>query len=214
MNKLKYTEDELVDSLIVDKEGYICGYVTNFRVEPNTIMINAYNYEKKNVENPDEEELIRRLRKFLPQKSFFNRQSNGDNFYDWIREEMRLSQREPVELDHLIDYAKSENIEIPYLKKEVNVKIEKTPFPWSYVDKVAFTDLGKCVLLNEPIEAKIRGVEINKKLDYKSTDFLAGRTVIDSDGKIIGSAVKFLIGSPPGLLINIERLVKSEYVDV
>ena len=84
----------------------------------------------------------------------------------------------------------------------------------SYVDKVAFTDLGKCVLLNEPIEAKIRGVEINKKLDYKSTDFLAGRTVIDSDGKIIGSAVKFLIGSPPGLLINIERLVKSEYVDI
>jgi sporulation protein YlmC with PRC-barrel domain len=177
-------------------------------------MINVYDYDKKNIENPDEEELIRRLRKFIPQKSFFNRQSNTDTFYDWIREIMRLSQTETVKLEHLIDYAKSENIEIPYLKKEVNVKIEKTPFPWSYVHKVGFTDLGKCVLLNEPIEAKIKGVEINKKVDYKSTDFLARRTVIDSDGKIIGSAVKFLIGSPPGLLIKIERLVKSEYVNI
>lgn len=208
-----YKEEELADGLVVDKEGYICGRIANFNVEPDRIIVNLYGYNTKNIETPDEEALVQRLLE-LVQKRFLRHESGMEEFYDWVRETLNLSNREPVTLEHLVEYAKTKNIDIPYKTQEIKVKIEKGSIDWSKVDKIVFTDLGKCVLLKEAVEAKNRGIAISDKISYKSTEYLAGRLIIDSEAKIVGSAVKFLIGSPPGILINIERLVRMEQPDL
>lgn len=65
-----YKEEELMDSLVVDKERYICGRIANFTVEPNQIIVNLYGYDVKKVETPNEEELVQRLLKLAPKKRF------------------------------------------------------------------------------------------------------------------------------------------------
>jgi sporulation protein YlmC with PRC-barrel domain len=82
------------------------------------------------------------------------------------------------------------------------------------VSRVGFTDLGKCALLTEPIEAKRRGVSVKKDVPFKDTEYLEGRMVIDAEAKHFGSAVRLLIGLPPGILVNRERIVKREVPDL
>jgi len=57
-----YKEEDLIDGLVVDKEGYICGYVANFSVEPDNIIINLYDYNTQRVQALNEEELTREFR--------------------------------------------------------------------------------------------------------------------------------------------------------
>lgn len=213
MNSQKFREEDLLDAIVVDQEGYICGRIANFSVESNQIIMNLYGYDKKIVETPDKDELFRTLVELIPKKGFFNRESTTQAIYDWVRDTLHLSKKEVITLEHLVEYAKLKRIFIPYKKQEVKVKTDKGSVDWFKVEKIAFTDLGKCVLLKEPVEAKRRGIPVEKEINYKSTQYLSGRLVIDSEAKIIGSAVKFLIGSPPGILINIERAIKTSQPD-
>jgi hypothetical protein len=118
-----------------------------------------------------------------------------------------------VSLENLVDYAMAEGVEIPYHIQELKMKTEKGSIDWSYVDKIAFSDVGKCLLLNDAVEAKNRKISISDEIGFKSTEDLADRIVLDSEGKIVGSAVKLLVGYPPGLLINLERVIQVEQPD-
>ena len=214
MNPDKFQDEELWDSLVVDREGYVCGYIDNFKVESNKIIVNLYEYDVKKVETPDEEELIQRLLELAPTKGVFHQKLSLEEFYDSVRETLHLSNREPVTLELLVEYAKNRNIEIPNKTQTTKVKTGKGSINWSWVDKLAFTDLGRCILLKKAVEAEKRGIALNKKVDYKSTEYLSGRMVIDSDAKIVGSVAKFLVGNPPGILVNIERMSKEQRPDV
>ena len=215
-----YKEEDLVDGLVVDKEGYICGYVANFRVEPDHIIINLYEYDTQSVQTLNDEELVQRLlEQFPPEKprsrfSFSSNHKSGlEVLYDQIKDKLNLPLSEPVTLENLVDYAKAENIEIPYQTQELKMKTEKGSIDWSYVDKIAFSDVGKCVLLNEAVEARNRNIVPSDEIGFKSTEDLVGRIVLDSEAKIVGSAVKLLVGYPPGLLINLERVIRMEQLD-
>ena len=211
-----YREDELIDSIVIDKEGYICGYIANFQIESTQILINLYHYDTQTIEAPDEDELVRRLLEVIPKKGVFNRGSGNGGLYALVREILRLPNNEPVTLEHLIEYAKARRIEIPYKTHDVQTKIDKGSINWSDVNKIGFSDLGKCVILNKAVETKKRKIKnsLNKKVSYKSTEHLAGKKVIDSEANIVGTASRFLIGTPPGLLINIERVAKKRNNDI
>lgn len=213
MNSSAYREEELVDALVIDREGYICGRVANFSVEKDRIVINLYKHDMKKIEAPNERELIKRLLGVMPQRGLLRRGLEKEKLYDMIREALHLPKREPVTLERLIEYAKTKRIEIPYETQEVKVKAEIGSVDWSYVDKVAFTELGNCLLLKEALEAKNKGISLSNEVAYKSTENLAGRLILDSKAKIVGSAAKFLIGDPPGMLINVERSIKMEQMD-
>ena len=215
-----YKEEDLIDGLVVDKEGYICGYVANFSVEPDNIIINLYDYNTQRVQALNEEELIHKLLEQLPKEkprsrfSFSSRSKSGlEALYDRVKQTLNLPPNEPVSLENLVDYATAEGIEIPYQIQELKMKTEKGSIDWSYVDKIAFSDVGKCLLLNDAVEAKNRNISLSDEIGFKSTEDLADRIVLDSEGKIVGSAVKLLVGYPPGILINIERVIRVEQPD-
>lgn len=209
-----YREEDLLDNLVVDKEGYVCGRVSGFDVEPDLIVVKLYEYETKRTEVPDEEGLIQKLSQLVPRKKFSRREFDMEEFYDWIRGMIQLSNKEPVTLEHLIEYAKNNKIDVPYKAQEVKVRIDRGSVQWSSIDKIAFSELGRCVLLKDIVETKNRGISLNNGVAYKSTELLRGRIVLDSDARMIGSAVKFLVGDPPGILINIERIFREEKGDI
>jgi sporulation protein YlmC with PRC-barrel domain len=215
-----YQEEDLLDGLVVDKEGYICGYVANFSVEPDNIIINLYEYDIQRVQTLNEDELVQRLLAHLPEEkprsrfSFSSsRKSSHEALYDRIKQKLNLPRNEPLSLENLVDYATAEGIEIPYQIQELKTKTEKGSINWSYVDKIAFSDVGKCILLNDAVEAKNRNISLTDEIGFKSTEDLAGRIVLDSEGKIVGSAVKLLVGFPPGILITLERVLRVEQSD-
>jgi len=206
----KFEEDDLKDSLVVDKQGYICGYVSGFKVGTNKITASLYGYEVKNTKIPDQDELIKRLYEFAPRKGMLNRKLSTQEFYDWIKESLNLPNNETVKIDHMVKYASDRNIVIPMKTEKVERKVAKGAIDWFCVNKIAFTDLGKCVLLDIALEGKKRGDVSSDKVSFMSTEEVAGKLVIDSEGKIVGSASKFLIGSPPGLSIILKRVVDEQ----
>lgn len=215
----KYREEELIDGLVVDKEGYICGYVSAFGVEPDHITINLYEYDIQRVETLDEEELVKRILDFTPKKTgFFLRKpgigkSGIADVYDRVRKRLSLAETDSLTLEHMVEYAKAENIDIPYGMQEIKEKVDKGSIDWSSIDKIAFTELGKCLLLTEVVAATNKAASQSKEIGYKSSKDLAGRIVLDSEAKIVGTAVTFLVGNPPGILVNIERAMRIERPD-
>jgi len=215
----KYREEELIDGLVVDNEGYICGYVSNFGVEPDRITLNLYEYDVQRVETLNEEELVKRILDFDPPKKtgLFHRKPKGksgiEDVYDRVRTRLSLPETDTLTFEHMVEYAKAESIDIPYEMQELKEKIDKGSIDWSSIDKIAFTDLGKCLLLKEAVAATKKAASQNEEIGYKSSKDLAGRIVLDSEAKIIGTAVTFLVGNPPGILVNIERAMRIERPD-
>ena len=73
------------------------------------------------------------------------------------------------------------------------MEVEKGFIGWKSVDKIAFSDLGKCIILNDSLEAKKRGIAPSDTVELVGTKELAGKKVIDFKGKIIGSAKKLCL---------------------
>ncbi|MDQ1278760.1 MAG: hypothetical protein QG670_20 [Thermoproteota archaeon] len=205
-----YTEEDLINSLVIDKEGYVCGYIRNFNVESDKIIINIYDVNSKDVEVVAEEEFIQKLMSLFSKDGMFQKNVNIESLHQKIREKLGLSSTESVTLEHLISYANSVNIKIPMQIQNIREEIEKYPVVWSSIDKIAFTDLGKCVLLKESIEAEKRGIILREKVEYKSTRDLAGKIVLDSEARKIGSVTKFLFGNSPGIMVALEKKIERE----
>ena len=209
----RYPERDLLDILVVDSEGYIRGRVSNFDIKSNVIAANLYDYETKQTQVPDEEQLVQKLLPLVPKKRFSRQEPNKEELYNWIHGTNNLTSKQSVTLKHLIDLAEHNKIDVPYKTQEVKEKTEKGTIPWHMVDKIAFSDLGKCIFLKESIEAKKKGVYSSFEVPYKSTEDLKGKLILDSDAKIVGSAVRFLVGDTPGLLINVEKVTKERRAD-
>jgi len=210
-------EEDLLDSIVVDSEGYICGWVDSFEVEPDKILVHLYGIEKRRVKRPDEERLVKELIDVLSSgRGFLGRRSPIEELHNRIREELDLPSSHPITLKELIRFADMRGITIPVKTEEIEERVEQGSVDWNLIEKIGVSELGKCILLREPIEAKRRGVEITEKVPYRGTDFLKGRTVIDSEARIVGSAKKFLlrIGAPPGLLIQLEKVKRMELPDL
>lgn len=211
----KYTEDQLKDTLVVDSAGYICGWISSFEVKPQQIVINIYNYETQSEEVLDKTVLLKRLVKLVPQQGLFRREPALTDVHTLVRDTLKLKADQAVSAEHLVAYAKKQGLNIPRKQVETQKRVEyRDIVDWQHVSKVGFTDLGKCALLTEPIEAKRRGISVKKDVSFKDTEYLEGRIVIDAEAKNFGSAVRLLIGLPPGILVNQEHIVTREIPDL
>ena len=209
-------EEELLDSLVVDSEGYICGKVDSFDIKPEKIMIKLYGLEMKKVKIPDIDKLTKDLLMLAPKEGLLRtRMPSIEALHERIRTELGLPTSASISTSELIMFAEARKVTIPAEIVDKQVRVDKGSADWNLVDKIGFSEIGKCVLLSEPIEAKRRGIEVSEKVPYYGTTYLSGRTVIDANAKIIGSAVRVLLSvGALGLLIQEEEITKTEPPDI
>jgi len=204
-------EEKFLDTLVVDSEGYICGRVASFEIEPDRVLMKLYREEEEEIEVVD----IERLKEELMLHVFGK---VGPKFekklYDKIRKALKMPSKAPVGEAELVSFARALGVEIPMKKvvKKVRKEVEE-PVDLEIVERVSETPLGKCIILKEPWEAKRRGLPILDFVPYRSTAEVKGMLVIDAEGKIIGHAERILIGKPLGLRIAVETVREEEVVD-
>jgi len=204
-------EEEFLDTLVVDSEGYICGRVASFEIAPDKVMMKLYKevVEEREVVDVDQlkqELMLRLFGKIDPRLE--------PKLYQRIRKDLRLPPGTVIGEAELVNYARMLALDIP--TKKIQVKSKKPvedPVDLDMVDCMNETPLGKCILLKTPWEAERRGVPLMDFVPYKSTAEIKGMLVIDSDAKIIGHAERILIGKPLGLRVAVETVKEVEEVD-
>lgn len=191
-----YREDELLDSVVIDSEGYIYGKIGKIIVKENEVCLSAY--EAK----PDErtavdldalkEELLKRAKLAFTAK--LQRLSSFEVLNQNLRKEFGLKHEEPLTDQHYIKYSERLGIKIPYKKVAEERKEPKGIVTLSEVKNIVVSTIGekekstviKVILLHEPKEAKFRKIPIQKTIPYRSTETLRDKLVIDFDGLAVG----------------------------
>ena len=204
-------EEEFLDTLVVDSEGYICGRVASFEIAPDKVMMRLY----KEVVEEREVVDVERLKQELMLRLFGRVDPRLEpKLYQRMRKDLRLPSDTVIGETDLVNYARLLALDIP--TKVVTTKRKKPveePVDLDMVDCMNETPLGKCILLKTPWEAERRGLPLMDFVPYKSTAEIRGMLVIDSDAKIIGHAERILIGKPLGLRIAVETVKEVEEVD-
>ena len=209
---MSYIEEEkLMDAFVVDSEGYICGRVASFEVEPDRVLIKLYKEEQEEEEEVDQVRLKEELMLHLFGKVNAKLEKK---LYNRIRKALNLSSRTPIGKAELVQFAKSMNLEVPTRKivRKTREEVEE-PVDLDLVACIGETPLGKCILLKEPWEARRRGLPLLDFVPYKSTEEVRGMMVIDTEARIVGHAERILIGKPLGLRIALETVREEEVVD-
>ena len=216
VSRVKFTESELVDTLVIDSEGFVVGKIESLRIEPEEIFIKLYGVEKEKREVIDKEKLIERISQIAPVKrSSIDFQPQPVDVARLVREHFRLGPRAEVTDDHIRRYAESIGLSIPYTMQEKEARVDKGSIPWVFVDRVGSSDYGRAIILREPCEARKRGVEPTNGIPaYRSKSELEGKLVVDSEAKPTGTAVEILIGITHGVLIRKESYKQEESLDL
>ena len=213
--RVKFTESELIDTTVVDSEGYIVGKVDSLRIEPEEIFIKLYGIEKEKRQVVDREVLAERLAKTVPLKrSVFEGEPRSIGIGRIVREQLGLNPSEPVTEEQIARYAESLGVSIPYTVQEREARSDRGSIPWALVDRVGSSDFGRCVILKEPYEARRRGFEVKDLVPYRSKKDLEGKLVVDVEAKPIGAALEILIGITHGILVRKESYKQEETTDL
>jgi sporulation protein YlmC with PRC-barrel domain len=191
-----YREDELLDSAVIDSEGYIYGKVGKIIVKEDEICLSVYEAR------PDErtavdldalkEELLKRVKPAFAAK--LQRLSSFEVLNQNLRKEFGLKHEEPLTGQYYAKYSERLGIEIPYKKVTEERKEPKGIVTLSEVKTIGVFTIGakeksiviKIILLHEPKEAKFRKIPIQKTIPYRSTETLRDKLVIDFDGLAVG----------------------------
>lgn len=215
MSSEKYREEELLEALVVDSEGHIVGRIGSFAVTPRTIIVKVYGLERRSRIELDKEELLKKLMGLLPKKrGLLSKDPSLDDLNAEIRKELGKETKEEITLEDLVRYAEMKEVEVPERTVEDEVKVDRVEFPWGLVKKIGISPIDKCLLLREPIEPSGKVRTSRKRPPFYGTESLKEKIVVDSEGRIIGRAERFLLGIPPGLLIMKEVLQRNEIPDL
>lgn len=207
-----YREDELLDSIVLDSEGYIYGKVGKIDIKEDEISLLVY--ETK----PDErtavdidfvrEELLKGVK--LPFTARLQRLSRSEVLARNIQEEFDLKHEEPLTDEHYIKYAERLGIEIPSKKIAEGRKEPKGTLTLSDVKTIGIATLGtgersrviRIILLHEPKEAEFRKIPVQKKVSYRDTKMIREKLVVDSNGLAVGYADSVVLFSDsPGIRV-------------
>jgi len=213
--RVKFTESELTDTVVVDSEGYVVGKIDSLRIEPEEIFIKLYGIEKAKRQVIDKEALTDRFTKLVPvKKSTFETRPRSIDIDKIVREQLGLNSNEPVTDEQIARYAESIGLSIPYTVQEQEARIDKGSIPWALVDRVGSSDFGRCVILKEPYEARRRGIEVRDTVPYRSKKELEGKLIVDFEAKPVGTALEILIGITHGILVRKESYKQEESIDL
>jgi sporulation protein YlmC with PRC-barrel domain len=213
--RVKFTESELIDTVVVDSEGYMVGKIDSLRIEPEEIFIKLYGIEKEKRQVIDREALVERLAKIIPLKRrVFGGEPRSTDIGKIIRERMGIGPSEAITEEQIARYAESLGLSVPYTVQEREERSDRGAIPWALVDRVGTSDFGRCVILREPYEARKRGIEVKDFVPYQSKKELEGKLVVDSEAKPIGTALEILIGVTHGILVRKESYKQEETLDL
>jgi sporulation protein YlmC with PRC-barrel domain len=216
-----YREDELLDSTVIDSEGYIYGKIGKVNIKEDEITLLVYE------DRPDEktvvdlqalkEELLRKIKPtFLAEK--LQKLSPTDILIRDVRKELDLKPNEPVKDQHYIDYAERTGIEVKTKKATEERKEPKGQIPLQDVKAIGVSTVGtknvagaiRIVLLQGPKEAAFRKIPPQKTVSFRDTDAIKDKLVIDSKAHALGyldSVVLFQ--NAPGIRIYAMKLSDS-----
>jgi len=191
-----YREDELLDSIVIDSEGYIYGKVGKIIVKEDEICFSIYETkpDERTVVDIDtlQEELLKRVKLSFTAK--LQKLSRFEILSQNIRKEFGLKSEEPLIDQHYMNYSEKLGIEIPYKKVMEERKEPKGTITLSEVRTIGISTIGmkekptliKVILLHEPKEAKFRKIPVQKSISFRGTETLRDRLVIDPEGFTLG----------------------------
>ncbi|PCN50305.1 hypothetical protein B6U99_05175 [Candidatus Geothermarchaeota archaeon ex4572_27] len=205
-------EESLVDALVVDSEGYICGRVHGARYEEDEVYIDVYKYVEQRFTGPDYERLKAELLKTLPWRPW--RPRSERELEERVRRELRLPPTAPITERELCEYAKLKGLPIPTKVYEHRDRKVVYSLSLKQVETIGVSGLGACVLLKEPIEATRLNIQPSSKVPFKSTEQVKGKLTIDAAGRILGRAQKVLLGETLILRVDLEDYVVRKVPDV
>ncbi len=207
-----YREDELLDSIVVDSEGYIYGKVGKINIKEDEIGLLVYETkpDERTVVNIDvvKEELLKRVKLTFTAK--LQRLSHPEVLAQKIQEELDLRNEEPLTDQHYVKYAERLGIEIPYKKVAEGRKEPKGIVTLSDVKTIGIAVIGKAespsvikvILLHEPKEARFRKIPVQKTVPYRSTEMIRDKLVLDASGLAVGYVDSIvLFPNTPGIRI-------------
>jgi sporulation protein YlmC with PRC-barrel domain len=192
-----YREDELLDSIVIDSEGYIYGKVGKINIKADEVSLLVYEDrpDEKTVVDMDalREELLKKVKlTFLAER--LQKLSPTDILIRDIRKELGLKPDEPLKDQHYIDYAERAGIEIRTKKTSEERKEPKGTTSLQGVKAIGISTVGtkdvsgviKIVLLQDPKEAAFRKIPVQKTVAFRNTDTIKDKLVIDSKGHALG----------------------------
>jgi sporulation protein YlmC with PRC-barrel domain len=202
---LEFRPSELIGALVVDSEGYIYGHVVKVDIKPEGAFLKIKSLKSVKEQVPDIEVLKQTLLKECGL-------SNVQELYKFIANELKI---QSITENDLINYAKLKEVKIPLREVLREVEEEKPDIQLSDVEAMNKSDLGSCILVKNPIESEIRGIEPKKTVLYQKEESLKGKLVIDNSAKILGK-VHGILMSPEGLSIQVckEMMVTKLVPDI
>jgi sporulation protein YlmC with PRC-barrel domain len=191
-----YREDEIVDSTVVDSEGYIYGRIGKIDVKEDAVTLLVYETrpDERTVLNIEviKEELLRKVRLNLSAK--VQKLSPSEILNANIRKELGLKNDAPLKDQQFVNYAERTGVEITYKKAaeerrepKGNVRLEDVKaIGVSAIGTKEASDVMKIILLQEPREAAFRRIPVQKGVPFRSTDAIKDKLVVDAKGVALG----------------------------
>jgi len=207
-----YREDELLDSIVTDSEGYIYGKVGKINIKEDEIVLLVYEAkpDKRTLVNIEaiKEELLKTVKLTFIAK--LQRLSGPEVLAQNVRKEFGLKPEEPLADQHYIKYAERLGIEIPYSKVTEERREPKGIVTLHDVKTIRISTIGteeksrviKVILLHKPKEARFRKIPVQKTVPYRNTEMIRDKLVIDASGLAVGYVDSIvLFHNTPGIRI-------------
>jgi len=194
---------KLSGALIIDSAGCIVGRGAEISSSEEGAELKIYDViiEKENV--LDSEKLKKLLVKYFSERA----RERAEGFLDKIMlaritikdvYEIIRSQTGIYDIDDnvLASYAERIGLQVPFEKKTRESRIHKLTLRLDMIESMNETDLGTCVLLREPVEARIRNIDLSeeKPIKFNTLNELYGKLVVDGKARILGNVSEVLIG--------------------
>jgi len=191
-----YREDELLDSVTVDSEGYIYGKVGKISIKENEASLLVYEArpDEKTVVDVEviKEELLKRSKPTFSAK--LQKLPPKEVLAENLRKELGLKPDALLDDQHYLKYAELAGIQIPYKKASEERKEPKGNVRLQDIVAIGVSTIGtknssdvmRIVLLREPREASFRKIPVQKTVPFRNTDSVKDKLVIDAKGLALG----------------------------
>ena len=195
-----WKQEELLNSLVVDSEGYTIGFIRDVVVEPTEVKLRVHK-TKEQVKSEVDGRALRDLLLGKVKRSRWFGKPSRDDLERVIREELGVRE---VSEETLVRYAELHGVEVPRRDVLNRVEEESAVVPWSDIDSVGSSELGVCILLKKAYAGE---GETSPEARYMSRQEITGKIVIDRSGTIVGSVADLLLSiDGPGIRIRRGRL--------
>ncbi len=207
-----FREDELLDSTVIDSEGYIYGKVGKINIKEDEIGLLVYEAKPDERTEVDmetvKEELFKRVK--LTFTARLQRLPPHEVLAQNVKREIGLEPEETLTDQHYTKYAERLGIETPYRKVTEERREPKGVVGLREVKTITISTIGtkeksrviKVILLNEPKEANFRKIPVQKTIPYRNTEMIRDKLVLDASGLAVGYVDSVvLFRNTPGIRI-------------